>query len=389
MARHGDVVRAHPLAGTTPRTGDPTVDAQLAAQLIASTKDQVEHRVTIEMVHDTLLPWCSYVDWEAEPSVVTVANVQHLGTARGGPPVDAAAVGARAGGRPPADAGARRLPAGGGAGRHRRAGAVRSGPLRRPGRLGRRQGRRRVGRGHPLRRDRRATRPGCSPGSASWPAPTPTPSWPRRRPSSRPCCRPSCGRSPRPAAGMPGRPAVVPPGDAGRDLFRRRVPVVLHRQAPLRGRVVALRRPRRRHRRVQARSSSIRTRPATPTPVLDAYARKFGGPEEAARIMERVTPTAAPEGLDFHLEVAQRANTFDAHRLIGYRRATGACRRAMKERLLQAYFVEGRDVGDHEPAGRSGRRRRARPRRGRSPSWSPTTASPSCGPSCARASSGA
>ena len=81
VARHGDVVRAHPLAGTTPRTGDPTVDARLAAQLIASTKDQVEHRVTIEMVRDTLLPWCSYVDWEAEPSVVTVANVQHLGTA--------------------------------------------------------------------------------------------------------------------------------------------------------------------------------------------------------------------------------------------------------------------------------------------------------------------
>ena len=32
------------------------------------------------MVHDTLLPWCSYLDWEPEPSIVTVANVQHLGT---------------------------------------------------------------------------------------------------------------------------------------------------------------------------------------------------------------------------------------------------------------------------------------------------------------------
>ncbi|MEY3506106.1 MAG: hypothetical protein RI898_859, partial [Actinomycetota bacterium] len=32
-------------------------------------------------VHDTLLPFCSYLDWESEPSVVTVANVQHLGTA--------------------------------------------------------------------------------------------------------------------------------------------------------------------------------------------------------------------------------------------------------------------------------------------------------------------
>jgi menaquinone-specific isochorismate synthase len=73
-------VRSHPLAGTAPRTGDPATDAQTAAQLIASTKDQVEHRIVIEVVRDTLLPWCSYLDWEAEPSIVTVANVQHLGT---------------------------------------------------------------------------------------------------------------------------------------------------------------------------------------------------------------------------------------------------------------------------------------------------------------------
>jgi menaquinone-specific isochorismate synthase len=81
VARHGDVVRSHPLAGTAARTGDPTTDARLAAGLIASVKDQVEHRVVIDVVHDTLLPWCSYLDWEAEPSIVAVANVQHLGTA--------------------------------------------------------------------------------------------------------------------------------------------------------------------------------------------------------------------------------------------------------------------------------------------------------------------
>jgi menaquinone-specific isochorismate synthase len=81
VARHGSLVRSHPLAGTAPRTGDPTTDARLAAQLIASTKDQIEHRIVIEVVNDTLLPYCSYLDWEAEPSIVTVANVQHLGTA--------------------------------------------------------------------------------------------------------------------------------------------------------------------------------------------------------------------------------------------------------------------------------------------------------------------
>lgn len=80
LSRHGDVVRSHPLAGTTPRTGDPATDTRLATELIASMKDQVEHRVVIDVVNDTLLPWCSYLDWEAEPSIVAVANVQHLGT---------------------------------------------------------------------------------------------------------------------------------------------------------------------------------------------------------------------------------------------------------------------------------------------------------------------
>jgi isochorismate synthase len=81
VERQDRMVRSHPLAGTAPRTGDPATDARLAAQLIASTKDQVEHRVVIEVVNDTLLPYCSYLDWEPEPSIVTVANVQHLGTA--------------------------------------------------------------------------------------------------------------------------------------------------------------------------------------------------------------------------------------------------------------------------------------------------------------------
>jgi menaquinone-specific isochorismate synthase len=76
----GPVVRSHPLAGTAPRTGDVDNDARIAAELIASTKNQIEHRVVIDVVHDTLLPWASYLDWEPDPSIVTVANVQHLGT---------------------------------------------------------------------------------------------------------------------------------------------------------------------------------------------------------------------------------------------------------------------------------------------------------------------
>ena len=84
VAVDGNEVTSHPLAGTTPRTGDPDTDRRAADELLASQKNQIEHRVVIDMIHDTLLPWCSYLDWEPEPSIVTVANVQHLGTAMAG-----------------------------------------------------------------------------------------------------------------------------------------------------------------------------------------------------------------------------------------------------------------------------------------------------------------
>jgi isochorismate synthase len=80
VERTGQTVRSHPMAGTAPRSGHPTADAALAAGLLESTKDQIEHRFTIDMVHDTLLPWCSYLDEEAAPSIVAMANVQHLAT---------------------------------------------------------------------------------------------------------------------------------------------------------------------------------------------------------------------------------------------------------------------------------------------------------------------
>jgi len=80
VSRMGDVVRAQPLAGTAPRGGDPAADARLAASLLASAKDREEHRITIDSLHDVLLPFCSYLDEEPEPSIVAVANVQHLAT---------------------------------------------------------------------------------------------------------------------------------------------------------------------------------------------------------------------------------------------------------------------------------------------------------------------
>lgn len=80
VSRSGDIVRAQPMAGTAPRGGDPATDARLGAALLASPTYRHEHQITIDMVYDLLLPWCSYLDYEAEPSVIGVANVQHLAT---------------------------------------------------------------------------------------------------------------------------------------------------------------------------------------------------------------------------------------------------------------------------------------------------------------------
>lgn len=80
VSRVDDVVRAHPMAGTTPRTGDPEVDQRRAGELLASTKNRAEHQITIDVVHETLLPWCSYLDSEPSPSVVAAGPVQHLAT---------------------------------------------------------------------------------------------------------------------------------------------------------------------------------------------------------------------------------------------------------------------------------------------------------------------
>ncbi len=86
----------------------------------------------------------------------------------------------------------------------------------------------------------------------------------------------------------------------------------------------------------------------TTMPVLDAYARKFGGPERAARMIEDITALAAAEGLAFHLDRAQRANTRDAHRLLWLAADEGptGSQADVKERLLAAYFTEGRNVAD-------------------------------------------
>ncbi len=73
---------------------------------------------------------------------------------------------------------------------------------------------------------------------------------------------------------------------------------------------------------------------------------KFGSVERAAELDRRVTEAAASVGLEFHLDRIERTpNTLDAHRLIWLAERQGK-QNDLVERLFQAYFTEGRDIGD-------------------------------------------
>lgn len=80
VSRRGLAVRSQPMAGTIPRSGDPKVDHQLAATLMSSEKDRLEHRFVVDAVAGTLSPCCGTLDVPSEPSIVPLRNVCHLGT---------------------------------------------------------------------------------------------------------------------------------------------------------------------------------------------------------------------------------------------------------------------------------------------------------------------
>ena len=83
-----------------------------------------------------------------------------------------------------------------------------------------------------------------------------------------------------------------------------------------------------------------------PTPVRDAYAKKFGTTERADEILSHVTTIAATEGINFRMDIAIRANTSRAHRLIALAQTTELDHTRLKDSLMIAYFCEGRDISN-------------------------------------------
>ena len=66
--------------------------------------------------------------------------------------------------------------------------------------------------------------------------------------------------------------------------------------------------------------------------------------EQARQMLTRVVGIAEDVGLHYDYDALQHANTVKAHELIHYAKAHGLQLEA-KERLLKAYFEEGRNVG--------------------------------------------
>ena len=89
--------------------------------------------------------------------------------------------------------------------------------------------------------------------------------------------------------------------------------------------------------------------PAERPGTQDEYlAAKYGvSVAEAAAMHERTAAAAAAEGLEFRFDRARSGNTFAAHRLLHLAKHHGL-QGALKERLLRAYFTEGRPIGDPE-----------------------------------------
>ncbi len=80
-------------------------------------------------------------------------------------------------------------------------------------------------------------------------------------------------------------------------------------------------------------------------------ARKFGSLDRVEEIHARLEEAGRGAGLAFAFDKIKRAvNTLDAHRVLTWASREGVAN-AAKEALMQAYFTDGRDLGDRTVLG--------------------------------------
>ena len=80
------------------------------------------------------------------------------------------------------------------------------------------------------------------------------------------------------------------------------------------------------------------------TPVDYLSQRKGIAPEQARAMIDRVSGIAESVGLDYRYDDIHQTNTVLAHELLHFAKAHGK-QLELKERLLRAYFTEGRHIG--------------------------------------------
>jgi len=80
LRRAGASLSTVALAGSTRRSSDPSVDDHLGEQLLRSEKDRHEHEIVARRIVRALRRHAVWVEAAAEPSIVKVANIQHLAT---------------------------------------------------------------------------------------------------------------------------------------------------------------------------------------------------------------------------------------------------------------------------------------------------------------------
>jgi salicylate biosynthesis isochorismate synthase len=79
IRRDGQRASTVALAGSTRRSADPAVDDHLGEQLKQSNKDREENAIVARKIARVLAPHSVWVTAAPEPSLVRVANIQHLG----------------------------------------------------------------------------------------------------------------------------------------------------------------------------------------------------------------------------------------------------------------------------------------------------------------------
>lgn len=80
VRRTGEQVMSRVLAGTVPRSQDDAESGQLASDMVASDKAREEHAYAVMSVAQALGTHCTDLVVPSAPSVLRLANVQHLAT---------------------------------------------------------------------------------------------------------------------------------------------------------------------------------------------------------------------------------------------------------------------------------------------------------------------